>query len=106
MRAYLVPPYPPNPGSSGSKESACSTGDPGSVPGLGRSRGEGNVYPLLYSCLENSVDRGAWQSTVMGSQTVGHKHDRMPDTFTLTDWIVLNEEKYKVDIKCGAIICI
>ena len=45
-------------GSDG-KESACSAGDLVSIPGLGRSPGEGNSYPLQYSCLENSVDRGA-----------------------------------------------
>jgi len=42
-----------------SKESACSTGDPGSNPGLGRSPGEGNGNPLQDSCLENSMDGGA-----------------------------------------------
>ena len=47
------------PGCSGGKESACSAGDPGSIPGLGRSPGEGNGYPLQYSCLDNSMDRGA-----------------------------------------------
>ena len=40
--------------------------DPGSIPGSGRSPGEGNGYPLEYSCLENSTDRGAWQATVHG----------------------------------------
>ena len=44
------------PGGSASKESACSVGDVGSVPGLGRSPGEGNGYPLQDSCLENSMD--------------------------------------------------
>ena len=48
------------------KESACSAGDPGSIPGLGRSSGEGNGYPLQYSCLENSMDRGSWRATVHG----------------------------------------
>ena len=52
-------------GSDG-KESACSAGDPGSIPGWGRSPGEGNGYPLQYSCLENSMDRGAWWATVHG----------------------------------------
>ena len=42
------------------KESACNAGDPGSVPGSGRSPGEGNGNPLQYSCLENPMDRGAW----------------------------------------------
>ena len=46
------------------KESACNAGDPGSTPGLGRSPGEGNGNPLQYSCLENSMDRGAWWATV------------------------------------------
>ena len=43
-----------------------NAGDPGSIPGLGRSPGEGNGYPLQYSCLENSMDRGAWQAIVHG----------------------------------------
>ena len=47
----------------GWKESACNVGDPGSIPGSGRLPGEENGYPLLYSCLENSMDRGAWQTT-------------------------------------------
>ena len=48
------------------KESACNVGDLGSVSGLGRSPGEGNGYPLQYSCLENSMDTGAWKATVYG----------------------------------------
>ena len=43
-----------------------------SVPGSGRSPGEGNGYPLQYSCLENPRDRGSWTVTVHGSQRVGH----------------------------------
>ena len=54
------------PGSSNGKEFACNVGDPGSIPGLGRSLGEGNAYPLHYYCLENSMDRGAWWATVYG----------------------------------------
>ena len=50
--------------SSVGKESACNSGDPGSIPGLGRPLGEGNGNPLQYSCLENPTDRGAWQATV------------------------------------------
>ena len=64
---------PPNkmsfPHSSVGKESACDTGDLGLIPGLERSPGEGNGNPLQYSCLENPMDRGAWQVTVHG---VGH----------------------------------
>ena len=52
------------PGGSNGKESACNAGDTGSIPGLGKSSGEGNGYPLQYSCLENPVDRGAWQVAV------------------------------------------
>ena len=54
------------PDSSDGKESACNAGDPGSIPGLEKSPGEGNGSPLQYSCLENSVDRGAWPPTVHG----------------------------------------
>ena len=46
-------------GASVGKESACNAGNPGSIPGSGRSPGEGNGNPLRYSCLENSMDRGA-----------------------------------------------
>ena len=51
------------PGGSDGKASACNVGDPGLIPGLGRSSGEGNGNPLQYSCLENPMDRGAWQAT-------------------------------------------
>ena len=54
------------PGGSDGKESACNTKDPGLIPGLGRSPREGNGNPLQYSCLENSIDRGAWWATVHG----------------------------------------
>ena len=54
------------PGGSDSTESACNTGDPGLIPGTGRSPGEGNGYPLQYSCLENSMDRKAQWATVHG----------------------------------------
>ena len=54
------------PDGSDGKESACSAGDPDSVPGSERSPGEGNNNPLQYSCLQNSMDRGAWWATVHG----------------------------------------
>ena len=54
------------PGVSDDKEFACSAGDLGSIPGLGRSPGEGNGSPLQYSYLKNPLDRGAWQATVHG----------------------------------------
>ena len=51
---------------------ACNAGDPDLIPGSGRSLGEGNSSPLQYSCLENPMDRGAWQATVRGVARVGH----------------------------------
>ena len=60
------------PRSSIGKESACSAGDLGSIPGSGRCPGEGNGNPLQYSYLENPMDRGAWQGTVHGVARVGH----------------------------------
>ena len=59
--AYICMSFPCG---SDSKESACSAGDPGLIPGSGRSCGEGNGYPLQYSCLENSMDRGDWLTAV------------------------------------------
>ena len=59
------------PCSSVSKESAYDEGDPVSIPGLGRSPGEGKGNPLQYSCLENPMDRGAWKDTVRGVASVG-----------------------------------
>ena len=52
------------PGGSEGKASACDAGDPGLIPGSGRSPGEGNGNPLQCSCLENPMDRGAWWATV------------------------------------------
>ena len=59
-----------SPGGSEGKASACNERDLGSVPGSGRSPGEGTGNPLQYSCLEESLDRGAWQTT--GLQRVRH----------------------------------
>ena len=55
------------PSGSDTREFACSVEDLALIPGLGRSHGEGNGNPLQYSCLENSMDRGAWQATVQGA---------------------------------------
>ena len=52
------------PGGSDNEESACNGRDPGLISGSGRSPGEGNGYPPQYSCLENSIDRGAWWAIV------------------------------------------
>ena len=62
-----------SPGGSTGKESACNAGDLGSIPGLRRSPGEGNGNPLQDSCLENSMNRGAWLATVHG---VAKRHDQ------------------------------
>jgi len=59
---------------SDGKESACSAGDPGSIPGLRKCPGEGNDNPLQYSCLENPMDRGVCRPHSMGSQRVRHNH--------------------------------
>ena len=63
MQLYILLGFP---GDSDDKESACHTGDLGSISGSGRSPGEGNGYPLQYSCLENSMDREAWWAIVHG----------------------------------------
>ena len=60
------------PGSSEVKASACNVRDLGSIPGSGRSSGEGNGNPLQYSCLENFIDRGAQWAIVHGVTRVGH----------------------------------
>ena len=54
------------PGSSDCKEYDCNAGDPGLIPGLGRSPGKGHGNPLWYSGLENPMDRGAWRAIVHG----------------------------------------
>ena len=60
------------PGGSDGTASAYNAGDQGLIPGLGRSPGEGNGIPLQYSCLENPMDRGAWQAMTIWSQRVRH----------------------------------
>ena len=77
------------PGGSVGKESAGSAGDPDSIPGLGRSPGEGNGNPLQYSCLGNP--RGTWHAAVHGVARVGHDLATKPATwqhpeFKLSGW--------------------
>ena len=67
-------------GGSDDKASACNAGVPGSIPGSERSPGEGNGFPLQYSCLENPMDGGAWQAAVHG---VTKSQTRLSD-FTFT----------------------
>ena len=71
------------PGGSDGKESACNSGDQGSILGSGKSHGEGNGNPLQYSCQENSMNRGAWWATV---HRVARSQTRLSNfTFTFTD---------------------
>ena len=68
------------PGGSDGEQSACSAGDTDLIPGLGRFPGEGNSNVLQYSCLENPMDGGAWQTTVHGVA----KSQTQPSEFTFT----------------------
>ena len=81
------------PGGSDGKASASSVGDQGSIPGLGRSPGEGNGNPLQYSCLENSIDWGAWQATVHW----GAKSRTRLSDFTFT---------FSLSLKYDTVLCI
>ena len=81
-------------GGSDGKESACNVGDPGSIPGLGRSPGERNGKPLQYSCLENTMDGGAWQAIVHGVTKIRTQlsnftfflHELMMSTFLTVEY--------------------
>ena len=75
------------PHSSVGKESACNVGDPGLIPGSGRSPGEGNGNSLQYSCLENPMDRGAWRATVYGVIRVGHNLVTKPPPRVSDEWV-------------------
>ena len=66
------------PGGSHGKESTCNARDTGLIPGLGRSPEEGNGYSPQYACLENSMDKGAWQATIPWS----HKELETPERVT------------------------
>ena len=78
------------PGGSEVKAAACNAGDLGSIPGLGRSPGEGNGNPLQYSCLENLIDGGAWWATV---HEVAKSRPRLSDFTSYTDKIYLSRCK-------------
>ena len=73
------------PGGSDGKAFAYNAGDPGLIPGLGRSSGEGNGNPLQYSCLENSMGGGAWEATVhrVTKSRIGLSDFPFPFTFNL-----------------------
>ena len=70
------------------QESACSARDLGSISGSRRSPGVGNGYPLQYSCLENSMDKGAYWATVHGICPWGHKETDTTEQPTLSLFIV------------------
>ena len=81
------------------KESACSAGDPDSIPWLERSLGEGNGSPLQYSCLGKPMDRGAWQTTVHGVARVGHDLATKPSPPYKVPGIVKFIESTSVDAR-------
>ena len=74
------------------KESGCSAGNPDSIPRSGKFPGEGNGNPLQYSCLENFMDRRAWQATVLGDHKESDTTER-PNSSSMP--------KYRVDRKTG-----
>ena len=81
---YLEPQSLVFPDGLDGKESACNEEDPGSIPGSGRSPGEGTGNPLQYSCLQNPMDRGAWRAIVHGvaellDRTDFHFHIHFPE---------------------------
>ena len=82
------------PGGSEVKVSACNAGDLGSIPGLGRSPGEGNGNPLQYSYLENPMDRGAWCATVHG---VTKSQTRLSDFTLLLHFFLKNQNIHLVE---------
>ena len=84
------------PHSSVGKESACNAVEPGSIPGSRRAPGRGNGNPLQHSCLENPMDRRAWQTTVHGVERVGNDLETKPPppttctaspTINISHWI-------------------
>ena len=81
------------PGSSGVKAAACNVGDPGLIPRLGRSPGEGNGNPLQYSFLENPMDGGAWWATVHGVAKTGL------NTYTSTSTKTSNTGRQRVSVR-------
>ena len=80
------------PGGPVVKNLPADAGDVGSVPGLGRPPGGGNGNPLQYSCLENSMDRGAWRATVHGVTKESKQHDLVPKQQYITQYIVISSK--------------
>ena len=73
------------------KNLPANAGDPGSIPGSGRSPGEGNGNPFQYSCLENPKNRGAWQTTVHRVSRIGHSLATKPPPLQRQGWVVVAE---------------
>ena len=104
---FALPPFPLDfPGSSDGKASIYNAGDLGSIPGLGRSPGEGNGNPLQDYCLENPMDRGAWQATVHG---VAKSQTRLSDfTHSLTPSLpsLWQPLIFSIPVSLGFILCV
>ena len=83
------------PWGSDGKESACNTGDPGSIPESGRSPGGGHGYPLQDSCLKNSMDRGTWRDTVHGVAESNTTEQLTLSLFSL----IINKTLCKIEMK-------
>ena len=81
------------PGGSDGKKPACNVGDPGSIPGSGKSPGEGNGNPLLYFGLENFIARGTWQATVHD-----HKKSDTTERLNCIDIMCIKEIKKNYDL--------
>ena len=92
---YYLTWYLDFPGDSDGKASACNEGDLGSIPGSGRSPGEGNGNPLQYSCLENPMDGRAWWATIHG---VAESQTQLSDfTFTFTFNLIFMEFQFRTN---------
>ena len=90
-------------GGSDGKVSACNAGDLGSIPGSGRSPGEGNGTPLQYSFLENPMNRGAWWATVHG---VAKSRTRLSDFTTTATYARLKHPNVTVSTLCIILITV
>ena len=96
LTLYLLchPPHNCSDGGSDCKQSSWNVGGQGSIRGSGRSPGEGNGNPLQYSCLENPMDRGAWQATVHGGRKESNTSEQL--TFLLSADICLAQSHWPV----------
>ena len=86
---------------SDGEESVCNAGDLGSIPGSGRSPGEGNGNPLQYSCLENPTDRGIWRATVHGGHKESHTTERLTQMRGIITLPSLGHSWLKEEVQMG-----